>query len=80
MHRHYCFTQKIVTNMENIEKQLRTEIRTALQNVNETNCPNLYKRLSQKGGYLQVEEMIINMVINDHITPSSCIPQLESEL
>lgn len=66
--------------MENVEKQLRTEILNALRNVNADNCPNLWKRIQTRQGYAQVEEMIINMVINDNIAPSSCIPQLESEL
>lgn len=66
--------------MENIENELRTEIYNSLKNVTKENCPNIWNRIQTKKGYAQIEEMIINMVINDHITPSSCIPQIESEL
>ncbi len=63
-----------------IENQLRAEILAALRRVDAENCPNIWKRIQTRTGYAQVEEMIINMVINDHITPSACIPQLESEM
>lgn len=66
--------------MENVENQLRSEILSSLKNVTAENCPNIWKRIQTPTGYAQIEEMIINMVINDHITPSSCIPQIESEL
>lgn len=61
----------------NIEEQLRAEILNALKNVTKANCPNVWKRIQTKDGYAQIEEMIIDMVINDHITPSSCISQIE---
>ncbi len=62
-----------------IEKELRDEILKQLKKVSKKSCPNIYQRI-QEGAYRQIEEMIINMVINDHITPSACIPQIESEL
>lgn len=63
--------------MDNIEKELREEIYRSLKNVTKENCPNVWNRIQTKDGYTQVEEMIINMVINDNITPSSCISQIE---
>jgi len=66
--------------MNNIENQLRNEIYEQLKQVRKEACPNIYERIQTESGYMQIESMIINMVINDHITPSACIPQIESEL
>ena len=66
--------------MKDVEKQLREEILRTLKGVTKANCPKIWERIQTEQGYMQVEEMIINMVINDHIAPSSCLSQIESEL
>lgn len=62
------------------EEKLRAEIYKALRKVTKKSCPNVYERIQTEEGYSQIENKIINMVIHDSITPSACIPHIESEL
>ncbi len=64
----------------NIEKALRQEIKEQLERVNSKNAPKIYKKIQTQDGYQEIEAKIIIMVVNDGITPSACIPQIESEL
>ncbi|MBR2105306.1 MAG: hypothetical protein IKQ30_14490 [Bacteroidales bacterium] len=66
--------------MKDIETELRREIYSRLKEVTAKSAPKVYERIQTPGGYAQIESMIIYMVINDHITPSACIGQIESEL
>jgi hypothetical protein len=66
--------------MENIEQQLRAAVYTALKSVTQKSAPKVFERIQTENGYAQIENMIINMVVNDRITPSACIGQIESEL
>lgn len=60
--------------------QLRTKIKETLQTVSIANSPTIYKLIQTESGYKIVEEMIINKVCLENITPSACIPHLEREL
>ena len=62
------------------EDKLRLEIAKQLKKVNTKNAPRIYEKLKTKAGHLDMEARIIKMVINDGITPSACIPQIEIEL
>ena len=64
----------------NLEKLLRKEIHEQLNRVNKKNAPKIYHKLKTKEGYNEIETKIILMVANDSITPSACIPHIESEL
>lgn len=63
-----------------MEQQLRQEINLQLKKVNFGNAPKMHERLKTSSGYDEIEHRIIMMVIKDKITPSSCIPHIESEL
>ena len=62
------------------EQELRNEIKEQLERVNSKNAPKIHKRIQTQGGYQEIEARIIIMIVNDGITPSACIPQIESEL
>ena len=62
------------------EKAIREEIKKQLSNVTIKNAPKIFKKIQTKDGYQEIEARIIIMVVNDGITPSACIPQIESEL
>lgn len=66
--------------MTDIEQALRAEIQTQLKKVNKSNTPKIHAFIQDKSGYLEIEKRIILMVIQDNITPSACIPQIEVEL
>lgn len=69
-------------NDESLEKRLRQEIFEQLQKVNKNKMltPNIYNLIQTQNGYAYIEQRIINMVINDRITISASIPQIETEL
>ena len=64
----------------NTEQELRHEIILQLNKVNSKNAPKMYKKLQTKSGYTEIESKIILMVVNEGLTPSACIPHIESEL
>lgn len=65
-----------------LEKRLRKEIFDQLQKVNKNKMltPKIYDLIQSENGYSWVEKRIISMVIQDGITISACIPQIENEL
>jgi len=68
------------------EDKLRLAIKSTLENVTKTNSPNIYNMIYNKNGkvvsrgYQIVENKIIKKVINDNMSISAAIPQLEMEL
>lgn len=62
--------------------ELRKEIYNVFYqiNINPTNTPKIAEIIITQEGYCEIEAKIIKMVINDGITPSACIPHIESEL
>lgn len=62
------------------EKKIRTEIYQLLEKVTKANCPKIFEMLLTTDGYQAIEHKIINMIVSEHISPSACIPQIESEL
>lgn len=73
---------KIAKSDKGLEKRLRQEVFQQLQKVNKNIhlTPKIHKLIQTEKGYSWVERRIINMMINDGITASACIPQIESEL
>jgi DNA repair protein RadC len=69
-------------NPAKIEDELRFEVFQQLKKASENPgmTPNISKLLKTKSGYEWMERRIIQMMINDSITASACIPQIESEL
>jgi len=66
--------------MTTTEQGLRAEIQAQLKRVNSKNAPKINQTIQTPQGYHEIETKVILMVINDGITPSACIPQIESEL
>lgn len=62
------------------EQRLRETILKELENINNVAFPKIYAKIQTKDGYLGVEKLIINSVIDDEISPSAAIAHLESEL
>lgn len=58
----------------NTKEKLRQEILEQLKKVNKNNCPKIHEILQTTDGYLWIENKIINMLINERLTPSGCIP------
>ena len=71
--------------MRTVDK-LRHKIKDALQNVSKANSPNIYSRIfNKKGklnvrGYNHIELKVIEKVVNGTFSISSAIPQIEMEL
>lgn len=63
-----------------MEEELRTEILRQLRKVDDQNAPHIFKLIQTEAGYREVENRIIYMVAQEHITPSACIPHIENEL
>ena len=63
-----------------MEQELRQAIFEQLKKVTDKNCPKIYKMLATTEGYKKIEQKIINMLVQEELTPSACIPQIESEL
>jgi hypothetical protein len=69
-----------------IEKELRLAIKNSLVNISQANSSNIYRMIyNKKGkvvprGYQIVETKIIKKVINNNMSISAAIPQLEMEL
>ncbi len=62
--------------------ELRKEIYNVFYQIskNPKNTPKIAEIIITQEGYCEIEAKIIKMVINDGITPSACIPHIESEL
>jgi DNA repair protein RadC len=69
-------------NRNKIEDELRQEVFNQLKKVSKNSklTPKISALIKDKSGYEWMERRIIQMMINDGITVSACIPHIESEL
>lgn len=58
-------------------KEVRQAIKEALQTVTAKNAPTVYEAIQTEIGYKGIEDMIINMMIDENMTASACIPHIE---
>ena len=76
--------QKSIGTIDNsgVAKELRKEIYNVFLQINKNpkNTPKIFEIIITQEGYCEIEAKVIKMVINDGITPSACIPHIESEL
>jgi ABC-type glycerol-3-phosphate transport system substrate-binding protein len=69
-----------------LEYQLRLEIKEQLSKVTRANSPNIYaaiynaKGLLNVNGYARMEGKLVQKIIAGQLTPAAAIPQLEQEL
>ncbi|HEY4785934.1 MAG TPA: hypothetical protein VIH57_07785 [Bacteroidales bacterium] len=69
-----------------LETQLRLEIKKQLSKITKANSPNIYAAIyTSKGalnlqGYSRIEGKLVQKIISGQLTPSAAIPQLEQEL
>jgi DNA repair protein RadC len=83
---YYSFAENnsILTGIEqtqpSVEERLRQEVFWQLGLVTKSNAPKIFRMLQTESGYSILEQRIIQMVARDKLTPSACIPQIESEL
>ena len=61
-------------------KKLRAEILAQLKKVNADNAPMIHEAIATEQGYVAIEKRIIDMVLNEGLTPSACIPHIEGSL
>ena len=71
-----------ITKGKSLELRLREEILHQLQKVNSNPSltPGLHKVVQDENGYSWAEKRIIQMMMDDGLSVSACIPQIESEL
>jgi hypothetical protein len=62
-----------------MEHELRTEIMAQFKRVTPHNAPNVWKLIQTESGYRDMENRMIRMVATEGLTPSACIPHIESE-
>jgi len=68
------------------ENELRNAIKNSLTNVSKANSPNIFKLIHNKKGkvlprgYQIVETKVIKKILNNNMSISAAIPQLEMEL
>ena len=85
---YYSYTEEGNSNLAGFESKgndsteikLRKEIHKQLRKVTQKNAPGIAALISTQKGYAEIENRIIKMVAKDGITPSACIPHIESEL
>jgi len=69
-----------------LEYQLRLEIKKQLSNVTKANSPNIYAAIYNTNGklnmqgYSRTEGKLVQKIIAGQLTPAAAIPQLEQEL
>ena len=69
-----------------LEYQLRLEIKEQLSRVTKANSPNIYSAIySTNGnlnvnGYARIEAKLVHKIISGQLTPAAAVPQLEQEL
>ena len=69
-----------------LEYQLRLEIKEQLSRVTKANSPNIYSTIySTNGnlnvnGYARIEGKLVQKIITGQLTPAAAVPQLEQEL
>lgn len=61
-----------------MEKQLRQQIASVLGNVTAKTAPNVYDMIQSENGYKTIEDMIIRLAIENQMSVSACIPQIEN--
>ncbi|MCR9171909.1 MAG: hypothetical protein NXI10_05425 [bacterium] len=67
------------TTSENLEQELRLEIKRHLDKCDSVRLPKVCRLIQTEEGYQKVEQRIISMVIHEQITPSAAIAQIEVE-
>jgi hypothetical protein len=69
----------------NLEQQLRLDIKKQLSKVTQANSPNIWAEIYKPDGtldligYAHVETKLIRRIISGQLTPAAAIPQLEQE-
>lgn len=69
-----------------LEYQLRLEIKKQLSKVTKANSPNIYAVIHNTNGslnlngYARIETRLIQRIIAGQLTPAAAIPQLETEM
>ena len=69
-----------------LEYQLRLEIKQQLSKVTKANSPNIYTVIYNTNGslnvngYARIEGKLVQKIIAGQLTPAAAIPQLEQEL
>ncbi|MEH0157361.1 hypothetical protein V6R21_24830 [Limibacter armeniacum] len=61
-------------------KPLRNHIHTALSQTSPTKAPKVHNLLQTTKGYQNIEQKIIEMMVQEHISATACIPHLEAQL
>jgi hypothetical protein len=61
-------------------KEVRQDIKNALSTVTAFNAPMVYDAIQTEVGYKNIEDLIINMMIDENMTASACIPHIEEML
>jgi len=69
-----------------LEYQLRLEIKDQLSKVTKANSPNIYSAIHNTNGglnvngYVRMEAKLVQKIIAGQLTPAAAVPQLEQEL
>ena len=69
-----------------LEYQLRLEIKEQLSKVTKANSPNVYEAIHNSNGslnlngYTRIENKLVQKIISGQLTPAAAVPQLEQEL
>ena len=69
----------------NLEYQLRLEIKEQLSKVTKANSPNVYAAIHNANGsldvqgYSRIEGKLVQKIIAGQLTPAAAVPQLEQE-
>jgi hypothetical protein len=69
-----------------LEYQLRLEIKEQLSRVTRANSPNIYLAIHSSNGilnvngYARIEGKLVQKIISGQLTPAAAVPQLEQEL
>jgi len=69
-----------------LEYQLRLEIKEQLSKVTKANSPNVFAAIYNSNGslnmngYARIEGKLVQKIITGQLTPAAAIPQLEQEL
>jgi hypothetical protein len=61
-------------------KELREQINQALKSVTLNDTPTVYEAIQSNLGYKNIEDRIINTMIDNGVTASAAIPQIERML
>jgi len=61
-------------------KEVRQNVKQALESVTKSNAPMVFEAIQTENGYKNIEDLIINMMIDNSMTASACIPHIEEML